>query len=137
MRQFRVILYRVLILLILPGYSFSQIQQQLKWEYLPPVPYVKYVSGAYAGVVNDKLYVMGGVDAEGKVYRYIYVLEGHKEWKLSEQKLPDKFIIEHAVSYRNSTILIGVNNNITGVSKVYRLYEMNGKIVIDGLPPLL
>ncbi|OJY91334.1 MAG: hypothetical protein BGP14_16045 [Sphingobacteriales bacterium 44-15] len=136
MRQFRVILYRVLILLILPGYSFSQIQQQLKWEYLPPVPYVKYVSGAYAGVVNDKLYVMGGVDAEGKVYRYIYVLEGHKEWKLSEQKLPDKFIIEHAVSYRNSTILIGVNNNITGVSKVYRLYEMNGKIVIDGLPSL-
>lgn len=132
MKQFQHLFYWFCIVLVFPGYSIAQIQRQLKWESLPAVPYGKYVADAVAGVIGDRLYAIGGVDADGKSREDIYMLEGDNEWKLLEERLPGGIIVEHALSYKNSILLTGRYGN-TGISKIYKLVELNGKLVADSL----
>ncbi|HRQ49574.1 MAG TPA: sodium/solute symporter [Agriterribacter sp.] len=132
MKQFRHLFYWFCLVLAFPGYSAAQIQKQLKWEKLPAVPYGRPVSNALTGVIGDKLYVMGGRDADGSPCDDIYMLKSDKGWKLLGERLPGRIIVDHALSYKNSILLIGGYTN-AGISKVYKLFELNGKLVVDSL----
>ncbi len=133
MKLFRNIFYWFCIPLILPCGAYAQIQKQLKWGQLPPVPFGKPVSGAYTGAIGDHLYVLGGTDAKGNTNPDIYIRAGNEEWKLSGQKLPNGIAVENAVSYKAAIIFTGHRGGEKNRSRLYRLYELNGKPVMDSL----
>lgn len=136
MKLFQNILYLFFCLLMLPCCAVAQIQKQLKWEPLPHVPYGKYVEGALIGVMGDRLYVFGGSDDKGQFYRDIHALSEDNKWKLLEQKLPEGVAFRYSVSHSNTIIVIGGRHEVDTYEKVYKIYESNGKLIVDSLSSL-
>ena len=55
------------VLFISPVILFGQIQDQLKWEELPPLPDKEGFAGMFAGVSNDALLCIGGANFPDKM----------------------------------------------------------------------
>jgi SSS family transporter len=146
---FREKLIRLLILALIfftPQLMFGQIQHQLTWDELPPIPDKEGYAGMFAGVSNGQLICMGGANFPGEMpwkggqkvwYDNIYVLSKNAStWKLANKKLPKPLAYGVSVTYRNKIILVGGNNKQGYYSDVYSVEYNNGGIQIDTLPSL-
>ncbi len=122
---------------------FGQLQNQLKWEELPPIPDKEGFAGMFAGVSNDALICMGGSNFPDKMpwdggvkrwYDHIYILEqGASSWKMADEKLPVPLAYGVSITYKNNIILVGGSDNMRHYSDVYKIAYQNGKIKIDTL----
>ena len=129
-----------------PSVSHAQIQKQLAWKELPPIPDKEGFAGMFAGVSNGALICMGGAnfpeampwDGGKKVwYDNIYILEkGASSWKLAEEKLPRPIAYGVSFTYGNQIILAGGSDATTHYDDVISVTYNNGKIVFDTLPSL-
>lgn len=142
-------LMRLLIMLLvffLPQLIFSQIQHQLAWRKLPPIPDKEGFAGMFAGVSNEHLICMGGANFPDQMpweggkkvwYDHIFVLsKKDSSWKLANKKLPRPLAYGVSVTYGNKIILVGGNNAEGYYSGVYSIEYNKGEIQIDTLPSL-
>lgn len=133
-------------LFICPILLLGQIQNQLKWEELPPIPDKEGFAGMFAGVSNDALLCIGGANfpdkmpwdgGEKKWYDRIYILEKNSsKWKLADEKLANPLGYGVSVTYKGQIILVGGSNDKTHFSNVYTLKYQDGKVKIDTLVSL-
>lgn len=126
--------------------SHAQIQKQLAWKELPPIPDREGFAGMFAGVSGGALITMGGANFpkgmpwEGgtKVwYENIYILEkGASSWKLAEEKLPRPLAYGVSFTYGSQIILAGGSDAATHYDDVVSVTYDKGKIFIDTLASL-
>ena len=109
----------------------------------------KGVSACYCGVINGYLYIAGGCNfpdkpvAEGgkkRFYKAIYAAklnaEGNRlEWKTVGQ-MPQPAAYGVSVTYENSLILVGGNNETGGLTTAIRLRPTATGMQQDALPSL-
>src|SRR5690606_34878782 len=141
-----IILFLIAIILLNPLASIGQIQHQLKWEELPPIPDKEGFAGMFAGVSNDALICMGGANFPEKMpwegglkkwYDHIYILEKNAtSWKLAKETLPLPLGYGVSVSYNDQIIFVGGSDNRQHYASTYSLAYKNGTIKIDTLVPL-
>ena len=142
----RIYLIVFFFLFISPVILFGQIQNQLKWEELPPLPDKEGFAGMFAGVSNNALLCIGGANfpdkmpwdgGEKKWYDRIYVLEqSSNSWKIADKKLANPLGYGVSVTYKDKVIIVGGSNGKSHYSDVYTLYYQNGKVEIDSLVSL-
>ena len=109
------------VLFISPVILLGQIQNQLKWEELPPLPDKEGFAGMFAGVSNDALLCIGGANFPDKMpweagvkkwYDRIYILEKNaSSWKIADEKLVNPLGYGVSVTYKDKIILVGGNND--------------------------
>lgn len=124
----------------------AQLQNQLKWEDLPPMPGRTGYFGMYAGVSNSYLLCLGGANfsnglaTDEKKRQWsdrIYVLgEESSTWKVAAEKLPRPLAFGVSVTYHDKVILVGGKDGYRHYAEVYQISYYNGRIVIDTLPSL-
>ncbi len=141
-----IILFLIAVILLNPVASIGQIQRQLKWEELPPIPDKEGFAGMFAGVSNDALISMGGANFPGKMpwegglkkwYDHIYILEKNAtSWKLSKETLPMPLGYGVSITYNNQIIFVGGSDNRQHYANTYSLAYKNGAIKIDTLVSL-
>ncbi len=141
-----ILIFITIIFCISPILAFGQIQDQLKWERLPPIPDTKGFSGMFAGVSNDALICMGGANFADKNHGLndlrkwsdkIYVLEENAaSWITSEQKLVRPLAYGASFTYKDNIILVGGSDGEKHYPEVYTLSYQKGKIGIKTLAPL-
>lgn len=109
----------------------------------------KGVSACYCGVINGYLYIAGGCNfpdkpvAEGgkkRFYKAIYAAklnaEGNRlEWKTVGQ-MPQPAAYGVSVTYENSLIFVGGNNETGGITTAIRLRPTATGMQQEGLPSL-
>lgn len=133
-------------LFICPILVLGQIQNQLKWEELPPIPDKEGFAGMFAGVSNDALLCIGGANFPDKMpweggvkkwYDRIYILEKNSsKWKIAEEKLEKPLGYGVSVTYKDQIILVGGSNDKSHYSNVYTLKYQDGKVNMDSLVSL-
>jgi len=126
-----VILLLMVFTFINPQLLSGQIQHQLKWENLPPIPDKIGFAGMYAGVSNNSLLCMGGANFPGKMpweggvkqwHDQIFILEeGAKSWIISKSKLPKKLAYGVSFTYKNNIIIAGGSDGQQNYSNVYAI----------------
>ena len=136
----------LLTLFICPILLLGQIQDQVKWEELPPIPDKEGFAGMFAGVSNDALLCVGGANFPDKMpwdggvkkwYDRIYILEKNSsQWKLADEKLANPLGYGVSVTYKDQIILVGGSNEKSHYSNVYTLKYQDGKVKIDSLVSL-
>lgn len=129
-----------------PQILSGQIQHQLKWENLPPIPDKIGFAGMYAGVSNDFLLCMGGANFpekmpwEGGVKQWhdkIFILEeGAKSWIISKSKLPTKRAYGVSFTYKNDIIIAGGSDGQQNYSTVYAISYDKEEVKIKTYPSL-
>lgn len=134
------------VLFISPVILLGQIQNQLKWEELPPLPDKEGFAGMFAGVSNDALLCIGGANFPDKMpweagvkkwYDRIYILEKNaSSWKIADEKLVNPLGYGVSVTYKDKIILVGGNNDKSHYSNVYTLHYQDGKVKMDSLVSL-
>ena len=137
------VLILLLILFICPITLLGQIQNQLEWKDLPPLPDKVGFSGMFAGVSNDALICVGGANFPQKLisnaglkkwYDRIYILEKNSLlWKNAKEKLPTPLAYGVSVTYKDNFILVGGSDGNQHYSRVYNLHFKNGIVKIDPL----
>lgn len=131
---------------LFPAVVVGQIQHQLNWEELPPIPDKEGFAGMYTGVSGGALICMGGANFpdgmpwEGgkKIwYDHIYILEkGAASWKVADEKLPHPLAYGVSVTYNNRIILAGGSDATRHYANVFTVLYENGKIRFDTLDSL-
>lgn len=129
-----------------PQILSGQIQHQLKWENLPPIPDKIGFAGMYAGISNNALLCMGGANFpdkmpwEGGVKQWhdqIFILEeGAKSWIISKSKLPKKLAYGVSFTYKNDIIIAGGSDGQQNYSNVYAISYNKGEVKIKTYPSL-
>lgn len=135
-----------LLLSWVPLTLFGQVQRQLSWEELPPIPDKEGFAGMYTGVSNGVLLSMGGANFPetmpwegGKKIWYdnIYMLEsGASSWRLASEKLPRPMAYGVYCSYGNRVIIAGGSDDAKHYTDVWSIVYDKGEIIIDELAPL-
>jgi SSS family solute:Na+ symporter len=130
----------------LPLVVYGQIQKQLNWEELPPIPDKEGFAGMFTGVSNGALICMGGANfPEGmpweggqKVwYDNIYILEKNaSSWKLAKEKLPRPMAYGVSFTYNNKIILVGGSDSTKHYANVITATYNKGEIHFDSLVSL-
>ena len=125
---------------------YAQIQKQLNWEELPPIPDEEGFAGMFTGVSNGALICMGGANFpdgmpwEGgqKVwYDNIYVLEKNaSSWRLAKEKLPHPMGYGVSFTYNNKIILVGGSDATKHYAHVITATYEDGEIHFDSLASL-
>jgi len=133
-------------LFVCPILVLGQIQDQLEWKDLPPLPDKVGFSGMFAGVSNDALICVGGANTSQKNtlqngvkkwYDRIYVLERNSlVWRIAKEKLPVPLAYGVSMSYKNNIIIVGGSDGNQHYSRVYNLQYKNGNLKIDTLVSL-
>ena len=136
----------VTMIFFIPQLISGQIQRQLIWDELPPIPDKEGYAGMFAGVSNGQLICMGGANFPDEMpwkggkkvwYDNIYLLSKKaSSWKLVDKKLPRPLAYGVSVTYQNKIILVGGNNSEGYYSDVYSVEYNNGKVNITTLPSL-
>jgi solute:Na+ symporter, SSS family len=129
-----------------PAVVFGQIQRQLNWEELPPIPDKEGFAGMYTGVSGGALLCMGGANFPDRMpwqggkkvwYDRIYILEkGATSWRLASEKLPRPIAYGVSVTYDNRIILAGGSDATRHYADVLTVVYENGKILFDTLASL-
>ncbi len=152
MNKIRTVIRKGIILLLMvftfinPQILSGQIQHQLKWGNLPPIPDKIGFAGMYAGVSNNALLCMGGANFPGKMpweggvkqwHNQIFILEeGAKSWTISKAKLPNNLAYGVSVTYKNDIIIVGGSDGKQNYSNVYAISYKEGDVKIKKYPSL-
>lgn len=146
MRILALLLFCGFIISSIPLAVYSQIQKQLNWEELPPIPDKEGFAGMFTGVSDGALICMGGANfPEGmpweggkKVwYDNIYVLEKNaSSWRLAKEKLPHPMAYGVSFTYNNKIILVGGSDATKHYAHVITVTYKNGEIHFDSLASL-
>jgi SSS family transporter len=133
-------------LLVLPFQVSAQLQEQLNWEELPPLPDKEGFAGMFCGVSGGALICMGGANFPdgmpwegGKKVWYddIYILErGAEEWKVADVKLPRPLAYGVSVTYNDGIVIAGGSDATRHYADVMTIAYRNGRIEVDTLPSL-
>ncbi|MEO5997537.1 MAG: sodium/solute symporter [Chitinophagaceae bacterium] len=152
MKKHNAVIRRAMILLlmiftILESKTVSgQIQHQLKWENLPPIPNKVGFAGMFAGVSNGALICMGGANFPDKMpweggikqwHNQIFILEeGAESWIISKSKLPSELAYGASFTYKNDIVIVGGSDGQQNYSDVYALSYAKGEVKIKKYPTL-
>ncbi|MGX5819298.1 sodium:solute symporter family transporter [Chitinophaga lutea] len=128
-----------LLLLALPPSLSAQLQRQLQWQAIPPVPATAPVHGMYAGVSNGMLLAAGGVtlsELAAEQDGIWWYDRDHQTWQPAPVRLPHALASGVSAVFGNRLIIAGGQHAGVWQKQVYTIRYDEGAVGVDSLSAL-